>query len=433
MSSVIDYFGQVVGAQIPTHPVRARMLLTTAYAGVAAKGALDHRSNLDGVINRFIGRVADYIVRGLRHPSRSVLVNIFMPCEIFDALGLVPLFPEGLAVYLACSACSSPLSTQAENLGLPKNFCSYHKVMLGLSETGIIRPPCFVAATSLTCDANQLSFRQVASKTRRLEVLIDVPRASDEIALRYLTDQLFEMTALAELLTGSTLSLARLNSVMENSIETLANLEAFRQLRGSIVLPMSMTGELCTLIATHCLLGTNEAKIYSEELLAAARKAPALSSHHSPRIYWMHTLPNWQMSLRTRLEDPRRAELVGCDIADDYHGSMDIRDPFRALALRLTTNSHNGSGARRIERVLEEATLRRADGIVIFGHSGCKQTLGLSGQAQKRFEIAGFPTLVLDGDGCDPRNVAEEAMLTRLDAFLESLGARDSKGLNHES
>ena len=38
-----------------------------------------------------------------------------------------------------------------------------------------------------------------------------------------------------------------------------------------------------------------------------------------------------------------------------------------------------------------------------------------------RLEEAGFPTLVLDGDGCDSGNVNDGQMVTRLQAFLELL------------
>jgi benzoyl-CoA reductase/2-hydroxyglutaryl-CoA dehydratase subunit BcrC/BadD/HgdB len=36
-------------------------------------------------------------------------------------------------------------------------------------------------------------------------------------------------------------------------------------------------------------------------------------------------------------------------------------------------------------------------------------------------EANGLPTLVLDGDGCDARNVADGQMVTRVNAFLEQL------------
>ena len=44
--------------------------------------------------------------------------------------------------------------------------------------------------------------------------------------------------------------------------------------------------------------------------------------------------------------------------------------------------------------------------------------------ARQTLEAAGFPTLVLDGDGCDAGNANDGQMVTRLQAFLEQLEGR---------
>jgi benzoyl-CoA reductase/2-hydroxyglutaryl-CoA dehydratase subunit BcrC/BadD/HgdB len=75
---------------------------------------------------------------------------------------------------------------------------------------------------------------------------------------------------------------------------------------------------------------------------------------------------------------------------------------------------------------LDYAKRAHAEGVVVFCHWGCKQTLGISQLAKQYFEEAGFPTLVLDGDGCDSRNVADGQMVTRLNAFIEQLKAARS-------
>ena len=78
---------------------------------------------------------------------------------------------------------------------------------------------------------------------------------------------------------------------------------------------------------------------------------------------------------------------------------------------------------RRIDRALEYARRFEVDGIIWFCHWGCKQTLGPSLLASKIFSEQGFPTLLLDGDGCDTRNVQEGQTSTRIAAFLEQLEA----------
>ena len=41
--------------------------------------------------------------------------------------------------------------------------------------------------------------------------------------------------------------------------------------------------------------------------------------------------------------------------------------------------------------------------------------------AKKALEKAGFPTLILNGDGADQSNTSDGQVLTRLDAFIEML------------
>lgn len=70
---------------------------------------------------------------------------------------------------------------------------------------------------------------------------------------------------------------------------------------------------------------------------------------------------------------------------------------------------------------LANAKALNADGVILFCHWGCKQTMGMAMLARQMLSDAGLPTLVLDGDGCDSRNVADGQMVTRVGAFLEQL------------
>ena len=114
-------------------------------------------------------------------------------------------------------------------------------------------------------------------------------------------------------------------------------------------------------------------------------------------------------------------ELVGSDISWDYLGDIDPERPYESMARRLVGSIHNGPALRRVDTAIEAAKALNAGGVILFCHWGCKQTMGLSQIAKQRMEAAGLPTLVLDGDGCDARNVADGQMVTRVNAFLEQL------------
>jgi benzoyl-CoA reductase/2-hydroxyglutaryl-CoA dehydratase subunit BcrC/BadD/HgdB len=94
------------------------------------------------------------------------------------------------------------------------------------------------------------------------------------------------------------------------------------------------------------------------------------------------------------------------------------------MAERLVRNSYNGPAARRANHILELCRQTHADGAVIFCHWGCKETAGAAQLIRRTLERAGFPALVLDGDGCDRANCMEGQLSTRMSAFLEMLRAR---------
>ena len=125
--------------------------------------------------------------------------------------------------------------------------------------------------------------------------------------------------------------------------------------------------------------------------------------------------------MKAIFESGEHCELVGADISHDYLGDLDPERPFESMARRVVDSINNGPARRRIDAAVRAAKDLRADGVVLFCHWGCKQTMGLSQFAKQRMEAEGLPTLVLDGDGCDARNVADGQMVTRVNAFLEQL------------
>ena len=97
-----------------------------------------------------------------------------------------------------------------------------------------------------------------------------------------------------------------------------------------------------------------------------------------------------------------------------------MSSPFRKM---LPLSGKSSPAMRRIERNLEFAKELRAEGILIFCQWGCKQTQGLALDAKAAFEAEGLPTLVLDSDGCDRSNGGGGQIVTRIEAFLEQIGA----------
>jgi len=131
----------------------------------------------------------------------------------------------------------------------------------------------------------------------------------------------------------------------------------------------------------HVLLGRPESERYACAMREIARNAAIDLQGHSSRNYnhansrkrrilWLHTLPNWQDSLRVLLEQSERCEIIASDMTFDALIDMDPEKPFESMARRLVYNCNNGGAARRIETALSYAKRLHAMGCCSLANGG---------------------------------------------------------------
>ena len=119
----------------------------------------------------------------------------------------------------------------------------------------------------------------------------------------------------------------------------------------------------------------------------------------------------------------QKMHISACDFVADGFREMHAEDPYEALGrkdglLHLQWQCR----ARRIQVSAEDLPERpEADGGILFAHWGCKGTIGASSLIKSSLETAGLPTMILDGDGCNPANTSDGQVSTRLQAFVEML------------
>ena len=82
---------------------------------------------------------------------------------------------------------------------------------------------------------------------------------------------------------------------------------------------------------------------------------------------------------------------------------------------------YNGNVSQRIQLSESLAKETDADGGILFAHWGCKGTIGASSLIKSSLEAEGLPTMILDGDGCNPANTSDGQVSTRIQAFVEML------------
>ncbi len=366
---------------------------------------------------------ADAVIKPLRNPKNSAIVSLYLPCEILHAMGIYQMFPEALACYLAAAGSEKIFIETAENNGIPKTLCSYHKAFIGLAESGVLPNPKFIINTSLACDVNHLSFRHVADYYNVPHFMIDVPLQYNKNNLQYVENQLHQMVDFIEENSDFRLDESRLAEVINRSKNTVRNFRRVIALRKDRYLSDEMTSQMLSVFATHIMLGSREAEKYSADMVKQLSECP--KERKGVRLLWVHTLPYWQDALRDLINFTDRCEIVACDMVfDALDVNVDEENSYRYMADRLLRNTVNGKRENRIHAVLKYAEKLDADGVVWYCHWGCKQTAGSSAAAKEFLEKNGLPTLILDGDGCNSQNVNDGQTVTRMEAFLELLENR---------
>lgn len=423
MNKAIEIFGNHIYKLTQTNPKRALKELSFVFTAAGLQCKYFPSKLLLPARQYMQWAAADSAIKPLKKADSSAIVSLYLPCEILHAMGIYQLFPEALSCYLAAAGSEKIFIETAENNGIPKTLCSYHKTFIGMAESGVLPKPKFVINTSLACDVNHLSFRRIADYYGVPHFMIDVPYQYNESNLDYVEKQLHQMVDFIEQNSNFRLDEGKLNEVICRSKNTINNFNKILELKKDRYLSDEMTSQMLSIFATHVMLGTQEAEKYSQDMISQLSKCP--KEHKGVRLLWVHTLPYTQDALRNIINFTDRCEIVACDMVFD---ALDVdtneENPYRFMADRLLRNTVNGSRDNRINAVLKYARELNCDGVVWYCHWGCKQTAGASASAKEILEKNGFPTLVLDGDGCNNQNVNDGQTVTRMEAFLELLENR---------
>lgn len=420
----IEQFGQRICREVPEHPLASRRLLLAGFRayGLQLKVKPDPRLPAS---RQYIAVLLNHAVTNmLAHPEQAALVSIFQPCELLHAMDIQPMCAELYSAFITGVYAEKAFVEAAEAEGIPETYCSYHKVLMGSAYAGVLPQPKLIVNTSLICDANNLTFRTLAEDFGIPQFYVDVPPRRGEDTLRYVADQLRELAVFLQDHTGRKLDPERLRESMVHTRNTIENFRSAIGEKRNHSLPGDVTSEMYEIYTSHTGLGSAESERYSSMLLDDLRAAPKA---HGTRILWLHTIPYWQRPVRKAFNFSDRYEILTCDT--NFEGLVDIDPdrPYESMARRLVGSSWNGGGENRIAAARDMARAMNADGVVCFCHWGCKQTMGLSAEFKQALEADGFPTLILNGDGCDRANSSDGQVATRLNAFLEML-----EGQKHE-
>ncbi|GAH97845.1 unnamed protein product, partial [marine sediment metagenome] len=118
--------------------------------------------------------------------------SLFLPYEMFHALGITPFLPEVMAGFTAGLGLAAQTLKESSSNWYSQDLCTFHRSASGAVELDIFPKPDFIITTNLACDAAQKSFyiHSVKYNIEKNFYLIDVPYEYSKESISYLTGQI---------------------------------------------------------------------------------------------------------------------------------------------------------------------------------------------------------------------------------------------------
>ena len=199
---IIQKFGNAVSSMSLEDPGKARRLLLTGYR-LQEKRLLFFSDKKLPKSGQYVARIVmKNIIQALSKPENSAMVSIFVPGELLTAAGLTPYSVEAMSCFIAGTRCEQTFLRKTEEEGFPETMCSYHRVFLGAALSGLVPKPKCMIYTNLACDSNMMTFPYLKQKNMFPGFFIDVPYDKNEDSVKYVADQLRELKAFLEDVTG---------------------------------------------------------------------------------------------------------------------------------------------------------------------------------------------------------------------------------------
>ena len=416
--NIVDKFGNIVGTEAMKDPEKARRLLLTGYRMQEKKLQLFPDRALPESGQYVAKIVMKNIIEALAKPEQAAMVSIFVPGELVAAAGLTPYSVEALSCFIAGTKCEQAFLRRTEEEGFPETMCSYHRVFLGAALSGLLPKPKCTIYTNLACDGNMMTFPYLKENFGCEGFYIDVPYEKNEDSVKYVADQLRKLKGFLEEVTGKKITEEAVAKAVANSRKASENYRAQLALRKDHDPVTSLTNELYALFMCHLMAGSEEAVKYTKLLLEDVKKAPKGEGLH---VLWMHIMPFLQEPVKEVFNYNQKMHIRACDFIADGFQEMHHEDPYEAMAEKMVNCIYNGNVNQRIAAAKNLAKETDVDGAILFAHWGCKGTIGASSLIKSSLEKDGLPTMILDGDGCNPANTSDGQVSTRLQAFIEML------------
>ncbi len=350
--------------------------------------------------------------------------GVTVPFELLNTMGVTSCFVEFVGAMLSSNESAPFFIKEAEDSGYAPDSCAYHRTVTGAMLKNIMPEPDFIIGTSSPCTAGLAVMEDMAKRFKKDFFLLNVPQNDSKESIKFLTEQIEEMTRFVSAHTQNPLSMEKLGMAFEFFNESSLILKDIYNLAKQSPSPVDnkLLRDFGTVVGL--IMGTKEGvqvcQAFKDELTDRIESKRIDPSKEKIRLMWIQNRIQYQFPIEKMLED-FGIKIVVDELNDVTWEPMDPDNPFESIARRIITIPYSLSTNNRIAHMQSLASDYKIDGAINPCHWGCRQGTGVRGLTSKGLKDVNVPVLNLEIDCVDSRNLAPGQIETRLEAFAEML------------
>jgi benzoyl-CoA reductase subunit B len=401
-----------------------------------------------GIIHRLSRDVMTEWMTQLKDATKSNVPSAYLMIsgncvEILRCFDILPAFPEINALQLAIRKNSLPYIIKSEEIGYASDNCAYVKADVGytlcggVGEDGNIPKPALIVCNFVGCNVYIKWFEHCADMFNVPMVMLDIPFMREDSPskedVKYVMQQLTELIAKCEKLTGKKFDIDRLREILKYSAQAEEGWSRAKELCKRRPAPFDAYFDSINMMGPiNVLRGTKQAADFF---------AKTVEQYEQMVNDGVGVLENERF--RTVIEGPppypyyrnfrNLFEAWGAVAVQSTYSTVggtwefgfrhDPERPLESIAEQMIVhNLCNRSMLERYRQIRTYVEQWNADALVIHSIKSCRLFSAGQGDMREYFiKELGVPTLMVESDVEDPRYYAEAQMKNRIDAFFESL------------
>lgn len=350
--------------------------------------------------------------------------GVTIPFDLLNSMGVTSCFVEFVGAMLSSNETAPIFIKEAEDSGYAPDSCAYHRAVTGAMLKDIMPEPDFIIGSSSPCTAGLAVMEDMARRFKKDFFILNVPQNNSKESVKFLTDQIKEMTRFITAHTQKPLSMEKLGRALEFFNESSLILKDIYNLAKQTPSPVDnrLLKDFGTVIGL--IMGTREGveicQAFKDELIDRIESKKIDPSKEKIRIMWIQNRIQYKFPIEKMLED-FGVKIVVDELNDVTWEPMDPDNPFESIAKRIISIPYSLGTNERIAHMQLLAREYKLDGAINPCHWGCRQGTGVRGLTTKGLKDVNVPVLNLEIDCVDSRNLAQGQIETRLEAFVEML------------